>query len=484
MPGLKKGGKARLPLRNARLRGGDACGMHECELHLDVSLYHSADPILDSINEGVFTVDRDWRITSFNRAAERITGVRRQDAMGRPCWEVFRASICEHNCALRRTLASGRPATGAAASIFSAAGERIPIRISTALLTGADGALMGGVETFQDLRPVEQLKKEIESRYSFEDLVGRSPAMRDLFETLPLIADSSSTVLIEGASGTGKELVARAIHNLSPRRKKRFVAVNCAALPDTLLESELFGYKAGAFTDARRDKPGRFALADGGTLLLDEIGDISAAMQVRLLRVLQERCIEPLGATEPVKVDVRVLAATNRDLAQRVREGGFREDLYYRVRVIHLKLPLLKERREDIPLLVESLVSKLNRLQGKEVAGLSEAALARLMEHDYPGNVRELENILEQAFVLCRGGLIEVEHLPPELRPPAPAMSPVGATGSLRSMEKLLVEAALRKHRGHRANAARELGIDPSTLYRKMKSLEIQPPAGDGRSGG
>ena len=430
------------------------------------------DPILDSINEGVFTVDQTWRITAFNRAAEQITGVRREDAIGRPCCEVFRASICERACVLRRTLATGKPVMNATAIIVGAAGQRIPIRISTALLKDENGAIIGGVETFQDLSRVEQLRKELESRYTFEDIVGRSAAMRRLFEILPDIAGSNSTVLLEGASGTGKELFARAIHNLSPRKKKRFVAINCAALPDTLLESELFGYKAGAFTDARRDKAGRFALADGGTILLDEIGDISPAMQVRLLRVLQERLIEPLGAVEPVKVDVRVVAATNKDLAAFVQEGKFREDLYYRVRVIHLKIPLLRERREDIPLLADHLIAKFNRLQDKDIAGVSEEVMARLMEHDYPGNVRELENILEQAFVLCRSGRIELHHLPPELRPAAARADGAGGPMNLRSMEKYLIESALQRHGGNQARAAHDLGINPSTLYRKLKSFK------------
>ena len=430
------------------------------------------DPILDSINEGVFTVDQTWRITAFNRAAEQITGVRREDAIGRPCCEVFRASICERACVLRRTLATGKPVMNATAIIVGAAGQRIPIRISTALLKDENGAIIGGVETFQDLSRIEQLRKELESRYTFEDIVGRSAAMRRLFEILPDIAGSNSTVLLEGASGTGKELFARAIHNLSPRKKKRFVAINCAALPDTLLESELFGYKAGAFTDARRDKAGRFALADGGTILLDEIGDISPAMQVRLLRVLQERLIEPLGAVEPVKVDVRVVAATNKELAALVQEGKFREDLYYRVRVIHLKIPLLRERREDIPLLADHLIAKFNRLQDKDIAGVSEEVMARLMEHDYPGNVRELENILEQAFVLCRSGRIELHHLPPELRPAAARADGAGGPMNLRSMEKYLIESALQRHGGNQARAAHDLGIDPSTLYRKLKSFK------------
>ena len=428
-----------------------------------------SNPILDSINEGVFTVDHQWRITAFNRAAERITGVRRQDAIGRQCSDVFRANICEEACALRRTLSCGKPVVGATANIIGVNGHRIPIRISTALLRNQAGEVTGGVESFQDLSYVEQLRKELEARYTFEDIVGRSPAMQNLFEILPQIAASFSTVLIEGESGTGKELFARAIHHLSPRSKKRFVAVNCAALPDALLESELFGYKAGAFTDAKKDKPGRFALADGGTIFLDEIGDISPAMQVRLLRVLQERSIEPLGATGPMKVNVRVVAATNKSLSQLVQDEKFREDLFYRIRVIHLRIPSLKERREDIPLLVDHLVAKFNRLQEKDLSGVSAEVMARLMEHNYPGNVRELENILEQAFVLCREGQIEVQHLPIELRPSGSATAAEAAPTDMRSAQRQMIEAALTRNSGNRRQAARELGINPSTLYRRLK---------------
>jgi PAS domain S-box-containing protein len=429
--------------------------------------------ILDSINEGVFTVDLDWRITAFNRAAEDITEVSRREALGQQCCDVFRANICENACVLRRTMSSGKPVLNATAHIVSRSGERIPIRISTALLKNDRGRTIGGVETFQDLSPIEQLQKELKSRYTFEDIVGHSAAMIKLFDILPQIADNSSTVLIEGPSGTGKELFARAIHSLSPRKKKPFVAVNCAALPDTLLESELFGHKAGAFTDARRDKPGRFALANGGTLFLDEIGDISPAMQIRLLRVLQERTIEPLGSVEPVRVDVRIVAATNRDLAKLVQEGRFREDLYYRVRVISLSLPSLSQRREDVPLLVDHLVAKFNRIQGKDIEGVSEEVMAQLMEYGYPGNVRELENIIEQAFVLCRGRLIELHHLPAELRPAGQASYGRTNPTSLRAMEKLLLTEALRRHKGSRSKAARQLGINPSTLYRKLKALKI-----------
>ncbi len=436
--------------------------------------------ILDSINEGVFTVDRNWRITAFNKAAEEITGVPRTRAVGRPCCDVFHANICETRCALRRTMTSGRPVVNATAHIVNQQGDRLPIRISTALLKDSRGRVVGGVETFQDLTQIQQLRKELQSRYTFEDIISRSPAMMRLFEILPQVSASSSTVLIEGASGTGKELVARAIHNLSPRRRKRFVAVNCAALPDTLLESELFGHKAGAFTDAKRDKPGRFQLADGGTIFLDEIGDISPAMQVRLLRTLQERVVEPLGGVETVPVDVRIVAATNRDLAAMVRADKFRDDLYYRIRVVYLKLPELRQRREDIPLLVDHLVARFNHLQGKDIAGVSEEVMARLMEHDYPGNVRELENIIEQAFVLCRGGLIELSHMPPELRP-ATAGRNEAHPMSLKAMERFLIAEALQRRKGNRKTAAADLGIDVSTLYRKMKALRIDVPETDGR---
>ena len=440
------------------------------------------DVILDSINEGVFTIDPGWRITTFNRAAELITGVAEQEALGRYCWDVFRANICEKDCVLNRTFETGRPTVNATAHIVDRGGRRVPIRISTAILRDDAGAVIGGVETFQDLSQVEQLRKELRSRYTYEDIVGRSPEMMDLFEVLPQIAESSSTVLIEGASGTGKELFARAVHNLSPRRKKRFVPVNCAALPDALLESELFGHKAGAFTDARKDKAGRFALADRGTIFLDEIGDISPALQVRLLRVLQEHVIEPLGSEKPQPVDVRVVAATNRNLTGLVGQGTFRADLYYRIRVIHLTLPSLRRRREDIPLLIDHLTAKFNRLLGKDIAGLSAEAMACLMEHDFPGNVRELENILEQAFVLCRGGMVELHHLPPELRPPSATSAPAAAPRSLQAMERYQITEVLRYYNGNRRRAARDLGIDVSTLYRKIRRHRIEVPEKDGRS--
>ena len=304
-----------------------------------------------------------------------------------------------------------------------------------------------------------------------------------LFNLLPQIADSDSSVLIEGPSGTGKELFAHAIHNLSPRKENRFIAVNCGALPDTLLESELFGYKAGAFTDAKGDKPGRFALADGGTLFLDEIGDVSPAMQVRLLRVLETKTFEPLGSVEPVQTDTKVIAATNKDLGKLVNDGAFREDLYYRINVIRLEIPSLNDRREDIPLLVDHFVSRFNRLKGSEVSGLSPDVFAFLMAHDFKGNIRELQNIIEHAFVLCHSGTIQLNHLPVYLRKETDRRTFHAGSGmTLKSAEKFLIAEAIRKHDGNRALAAKELGIDPSTLYRKIKHQQIDVPNIDGRT--
>ncbi len=445
---------------------------------------HHQQTILDSINEGVFTVDMNWRITSFNRAAEIITRVKREDAVGRLCGDVFRASICKDACALKRTLATGKPTVNITARIVTAleGGARVPIRISTALLKDEAGNVVGGVETFQDLTQIEQLRKELESRYTFEDIVGRSRAMARLFDLLPQFADSDSTVLVEGESGAGKELFARAIHNLSPRKKRPFLAVNCAALPDTLLESELFGYKAGAFTGAAKDKPGRFALADGGTLFLDEIGDITPAMQVRLLRVLQEKRIEPLGAVAQQPVDVRVLAATNKNLSELVKAGHFRTDLFYRICVVQMTIPPLRKRRADIPVLVDHMIAKFNRLKGRDILGVTENVIERLMRHDYPGNVRELENIIEHAFVLCRDGFIRMRHLPPELRQDDGKGPGPRTEMTLRAMERAMITETLDRFAGNRKKTAEHLGIDYTTLYRKIQRHGIETPGRDGRS--
>lgn len=443
------------------------------------------DAILESISDGVFTVDDQWRVTSFNRAAEKITGVAREEALGRPCAEVFRSSLCGAECALRKTLTSGKPVIGRSAYIVTADGDRLPISISTAVLRDASGQVIGGAEVFRDLSEIDALRRELDGRYHAGDLVSRSPAMQRIFEILPAIAASPSTVLLQGETGTGKEVVARTIHALSPRKAKPFVAVNCGALPDTLLESELFGYKAGAFTGATKDKPGRFALAEGGTLLLDEIGEISPALQVRLLRVLQERVYEPLGATRSARTDVRVIVATNRDLLEQCKTGEFREDLYYRVNVVRVELPPLRRRTEDIPLLVEQFIRRFNRLQNKRVGGVTPEALSLLMAYNWPGNVRELENVIERAFILCGDQRICLAHLPETLTGAttvsyALAEAP-GLRGARQALDAQAIRTALERSNGNRQAAARTLGIHKTTLFRKMKALRIDGHERDGR---
>ncbi len=442
-----------------------------------------SETILESISDGVFTVDSEWRITSFNRAAERITGVPRREAIGRRCAEVFRSSTCGPSCALQKTLRTGKPVIGKSTYIVVADGTRVPVSLSTAVLRDAKGVVTGGAEIFRDLSEVEALRGELEGRARVGDLATRSPSMQRVLEALPAVAASPSTVLLLGETGTGKELVARTIHALGPRAKGPFVAVNCGALPDTLLESELFGHTAGAFTGAVKERAGRFALAQGGTLLLDEIGEVSPALQVRLLRVLQERTYEPLGSSRPQKTNARIVVATNRDLAARVREGLFREDLYYRVNVVRIELPPLRSRKEDIPLLVDELVARFNRLQGRAVKGVTAEALSLLMAYDWPGNVRELANVVERAFVVCDERRIDVGDLPDEL---AGRRRPGAAAPDVRSAHALLdaeaIRAALERNAGSRLAAARELGIHKTTLFRRLKKLGLDPPERDGRS--
>jgi PAS domain S-box-containing protein len=446
-------------------------------------IHVATDAILESISDGVFTVDQDWHVRSFNRAAELITGVPREEAIGRRCSDVFRASMCESECALKQTMESGAAVVNRATFIVNSSGRRLPISVSTALLRDEHGAVVGGAETFRDLSVIEELRIQVRGRFQVGDIVSRSASMRRLLEVLPRIADSESTILLQGETGTGKELMARAIHGLSGRRDGPFVAVNCGALPDSLLESELFGYKAGAFTGATRDKAGRFALARGGTLLLDEIGEVSQALQVRLLRVLQERQYEPLGAVRTEEADVRVIAATNRDLAARVEEGAFRQDLYYRIKVMKLELPPLRRRREDIPLIIQHFVDAFNAIQNKRVTGVSADVLGVLMAHDYPGNVRELQNIIEHAFVLVRDGQIELEHLPAEIVPVTVAR-PEGRklVETMNAIEARSIREAIERNGGNRLAAARELGMHKSTLFRKVQLLGIDLPEQDGRS--
>lgn len=429
--------------------------------------------IFDSIADGAFTITKDWKISSFNRAAEEITGVSRKEAIGKPCWEVFRASICEGNCALRHSIETGKQVVNREIYIIRANGERIPVSISTAVLRDSEGKVIGGVETFRDLSIVAELRKELSGKHSFADIISKSRDMHRLFDILPDLAASDSTVLITGESGTGKELFARAIHNLSQRKEKPIVAVNCGALPDTLLESELFGVKAGAFTDAKKDRKGRFELADGGTIFLDEIGDISPALQVRLLRIIQEKSFEPLGAEETKKVDVRIICATNRELEKLVSEEKFREDLFYRINVVRIDIPPLRKRKEDIPLLIKHFIKRFGRLTGKEITGVTPDVFSVLMSYAFPGNVRELENIIEYAFVLCHEGRIELQHLPEQFSIAEKKSRASQNKVTLDQLEANFIRDALERNNWNRQATSKELGIHKTTLWRKMRKLGI-----------
>lgn len=441
--------------------------------------------ILESISDGVFTVDRDFRITYLNRSAEEIIRVSRREAIGRFCCEVFRSNLCEGACALRKTLEQGKPVIDLACTIIDNLGRRIPVSISTAVLRDASGAIVGGAETFRNLSDLEVLKQEIAMSGRIGDFISRSPSMRTLFEQLPAVAETGSTVLITGETGSGKDLLARTIHRASPRRNKPFVAINCGAFPETLLESELFGYKRGAFTGADRDKPGRFAAAEGGTLFLDEIGEISMPMQVRLLRVLQERTYEPLGAVTPVPSDVRIICATHRNLEELVKQGGFRQDLFYRINVIRLELPPLRQRIEDIPFLIETFIRRFNLVMNRHVSGIGNAALKVLTAHPWPGNIRELENVIERSMVFCKGEMIELDHLPPGLSVtagiPAANAAATGIDAAVRNSEAQAISGALLATGGNRRRAAALLGIHPATFYRKLKALNLAVPLADGR---
>jgi PAS domain S-box-containing protein len=432
--------------------------------------------ILNSIADGVFTTDNDGEITFMNKAAEEITGFSSKEAIGRHCFDIFRADICQTRCALKETLKTKKEIINLPATILKKGGQKVPISISTAVLKNEKGQIIGGVETFRDLYAIEELKKELSQKYTLGDIISKNHQIHDIFNILPNIAESDSTILIQGASGTGKELFANAIHNLSPRKTKPFIKVNCGALPDTLLESELFGYVKGAFTDAKKDKPGRFALANGGTIFLDEVGDMSPSLQVKLLRVLQEKEYEPLGSTSPRKTDVRIIAATNKDLSQLVSEGKFRDDLFYRLNVVKIELPPLSKRKEDIPLLIDAFVQKFNAKMGKQITGLTNEALRLLLKHDYPGNIRELENIIEHAFVLCRGERIDIDCLPKEFIEgqeeilPSP---PLKEETLFKRAEAEIVQQTLKKYGGNRAKTAQELGIDRTTLWRKMRKYGL-----------
>jgi len=437
------------------------------------SIEKNCQIIFDSIEEGVFTVDLEWKITFFNRAAEKITGIPGKEAIGRPCFEVFKTNVCHTDCMLRRALKSNKPVFNTPVYMIHSDSKRIPVVVNATILRDHQNQMIGGVETFRDLSNVSNLQKSFRKYHTFEKMVSKNQKMIEIFSTLELIADSNCTVLIEGPTGTGKELLAEAVHNNSRHKNGPFVPVNCGALPETLIESELFGYKAGAFTDAKTDKPGRFERAQNGTIFLDEIGDVPSALQIRLLRVLENKVYEPLGAVKPSKSNARVVVASNHSLENLVKEKKFREDLFFRVNIMKLTLPELAERKEDIPLLVDHFLERFNHDKKKKVLGLTQEAMAALMFYDWPGNIRELENAVEHAFILCTEELIRLRHLPDKI---LMAINTTFADKNitLKEIEKNAILQALEGNNWKKLQTAKELGINKNTLRRKIVRYGIE----------
>ena len=433
--------------------------------------------ILDNLDIGVLTVDRGGHITFFNNHAETITGFDRGDVLGKSCRVIFGERTSRDMLLFDETIADGQARGSSEGEIKTREGQAIPVRANYMALKNEDGRIVGGLATISDLSLKYQFNSEIKGRYTFYDMVGKDPAIQKIFEIVPVVAQSDASVLIEGPTGTGKDVLARVIHNASPRSKKPLVKVNCAALPDNLLESEMFGYVKGAFTGADKDKPGRFQEADGGTIFLDEIGDLPLSLQAKLLRVLEDKEFYALGSRKTTKVNVRIISATNQNLGQMVTERRFREDLFYRLNVMRLDLPPLKDRRGDIPLLMSHILKRLCATRDTKAERFSIDAVEVLLNYDYPGNVRELENIIEHALIVCREKIIQRNHLPLALQPgispqPPPEETPT-INQQIETSEKTLIIEMLRKHSWNKGKTASALNVNRSTLWRKMKKYNI-----------
>lgn len=429
--------------------------------------------ILENLDIGIFTVNKGGHITFLNAEAERITGYHRQQILGKPCSALFLENDSPDICLLKESIADGRTRICPSGRITISSGRSIPVRASYMALHNEKGSIVGGLATFHDLTEVHQLKKAITERYTFQDMIGKDPSMQKIFEMARVVAMSDATVLIEGPTGTGKDLLAKIIHSIGRRSAKPFIKVNCAALPDTLLESEMFGYVKGAFTGAFQNKPGRFQQADGGTIFLDEIGDLPLTLQAKLLRVLEDKDFYPLGSRHPVTVDVRIISATNRGLDKLVEERLFREDLFYRLNVMRIELPALKNRKSDIPLLIQQSMGKLCPPDKGQPRGISDQAMDILLNYDYPGNIRELENILEHALIVGQSGMILPHHLPDYLQQYRAVRYPSARIEPLPDAERQKILQALENHDGNRALAAKSLQMNRSTLWRKMKRFQI-----------
>jgi len=432
--------------------------------------------IIAALQEGILALDGDLRILTMNRAAEAILGRSRADLAGVPVCDMFGDTSCPED-RLADTLRSGEPIVDFQTTVRMADGGLGQVLLRTAPLLRRDGTSLGIALILGDVTEVTALRRQVGGPTGMGPLVGRDPKMGELFDLITDVAGSEATCLIRGESGTGKELVARAIHERSGRSAGPFVQVNCSALSENLLESELFGHVKGAYTGAVGDRVGRFQEAHGGTIFLDEIGDVSPVVQVKLLRVLQERTVERVGDNRQVPVDVRVVSATNRDLDTLLATGRMREDFYYRIKVVSLNIPPLRDRREDIPLLITHILGRIaGREPGRIPPPVAGDALRLLMNHHWPGNVRELENALEHALVLGRGGTISAANLPPEVRHAAGTPRRGLTDVPLHSdEEKNLLREALRAAGWNRSRAARRLGIDRTTLWRKIREYGLEP---------
>jgi PAS domain S-box-containing protein len=433
--------------------------------------------ILDNLDVGIFTVNRGGLINFFNRAAETISGYDRHQVLGQPCAMIFSGDRAPDVCLLKKSIASGEARSSHQGHMTDKDGVSIPIRANYMALRNEKNIIVGGLATFHDMTLAHQFNRAISNRYTFHDMIGKDPAMRKIFAMVAVVAPSDATVMVEGATGTGKDLLAKVIHSASRRAAKPLVKVNCAAIPENLIESEIFGYVKGAFTGADRDKPGRFSDAEGGTIFLDEIGDLPFPLQAKLLRVLEDREFYPLGSRRISKVDVRIISATNRKLKGLVDRGLFREDLFYRLNVMRIELPPLKERRGDLPLLIRHIARSLCAARAVAPPAIAKTAMQILLNYDYPGNVRELENILEHALIICRETMIQPDHLPDyvrQVRQTGGTPATGDASVDLGSRERRRILATLEKTGGHRRQAARELGMERTTLWRKMKKYDIR----------
>ena len=424
--------------------------------------------IFQSVKEGIVTVDEALNVSDMNEAARAMFGYK-DDVTGEALHTLFPENPVFID------LVKNSFKTEKATDIFRvemALKKNRPqvISLTTSALIEESGRAVGAVISLRDETRLDFLERDLNERQKFDRLIGVSKEMQNVYGLIDALADVDTTVLITGESGTGKELVTESLHYRSSRKDKPLVRVNCAALPETLLESELFGHVKGSFTGAMQDKAGRFQRADGGTIMLDEIADISPALQVRLLRVLQEREIEKVGGLLPIPVDIRVIAATNKNLREKVASGEFREDLYYRLKVVEIKLPPLRDRREDVPILIDHFIDKFNDRFHRQVVGTSDSFKDTLLRHDWPGNVRELEHVIEHAFVLCRDSILAVEHLPGELKILSESDSPQEKGSDCTASDIL---EALETAKGNKSKAATLLGISRRTIYRKMEELAL-----------